>query len=116
MSNKENFLKKKSVASPPMEELVIGDATYQTRLNTKFRNRKTWSRPDENRVESVIPGNIKKIMVKEGTEVTQGTPLLILEAMKMENKVLSPIDGVIKKIYISEGEQVAKSQLLVEFS
>ncbi len=116
MSNKDNSSKSKSKPDPSMEELVIGGATYQTRLNSKFRNRKTWSRPDERKVEAVIPGAIRKIMVREGEEVTQGTPLLILEAMKMENKLLSPMDGMIKKIHVSKGDQVAKFQLLVEFT
>ena len=98
-----------------MEKLVIGGATYTTRLTNKFKNRKAWSRPDERKLNAVIPGAIKKIMVKEGATVTQATPLLILEAMKMENLVLSQMDGVIRKIYVSEGDQVSKSQLLLEF-
>jgi len=98
-----------------MEELIIGGATYTTRLNYKFRNRETWRRPDVRKVEAVIPGTIQNIMVKEGAEVIQGTPLMILEAMKMENKVLSPIDGVIKKINVLEGEMVPKAHILLEF-
>ena len=115
MSKTENSSKSKSIDEPPMEKLMIGGETYITRLSSKFKNRVTWSRPDKRRVEAVIPGAINKIMVKEGTEVIQGTPLLILEAMKMENLILSPFDGVVKKIHISEGEQVSKSQLLLEF-
>ena len=94
---------------------MIGGATYQTRLNSKFRNREKWSRPDERLVEAVIPGTIQEIMIEEGSEVVHGTPLLILEAMKMRNKVLSPMDGTIKKIHVSVGDQVAKFHLLLEF-
>ena len=115
MRKTENSSKRKSIAEPPLEELVIGGDTYTTRLNSKFKNRVTWSRPDVRRVEAVIPGSINNIMVKEGAGVIQGTPLLILEAMKMENLVLAPFDGVIKKIHVSEGDQVSKSQLLLEF-
>jgi len=53
-------------------------------------------------------------MAKEGDKVSAGTPLLILEAMKMRNEVLSPIDGVVKKIHVKEGEMVPKSFLLIE--
>ena len=115
MSNSENSSGSKTKAGPAMEKLVIGGATYTTSLTSKFKNRVTWSRPDVRKVEAVIPGKINKIMVKEGAEVTLGTPMLILEAMKMENLVLSPIDGAIKKIYVTEGEQVSKTQLLLEF-
>lgn len=97
-----------------MEELEIGSALYQTRLTAKFRNRKSWKRPDERMVMAVIPGNIQKVMVKEGDTVEVGTPMLILEAMKMRNQVRSPVPGVVKKIHIKRGEMVPKGHLLVE--
>ena len=98
-----------------MEQLEIGNVIYQTRLTSKFRNRVIWQRPDVRKVDSIIPGNIQRIMVKEGDEVSPGTPMLILEAMKMRNEILSPLQGTIKKIYISEGDMVPKDHLLIEF-
>ena len=98
-----------------MEQLEIGNVIYQTRLTTKFRNRDIWQRPDVRKVDSIIPGNIQRIMVKEGDEVSPGTPMLILEAMKMRNEILSPLQGIIKKIYVSEGDMVPKAHLLIEF-
>jgi biotin carboxyl carrier protein len=53
-------------------------------------------------------------MAREGDEVAVGTPLLILEAMKMRNEVLSTVDGVVLKIHVREGEMVPKSHLLLE--
>jgi biotin carboxyl carrier protein len=100
---------------PELEELQIGSAIYSTRITEKFRNRKHWTKPDERLVLAYIPGTIQKIMVKEGDEVSQGTPLLILEAMKMRNEVLSPVEGVIRKIHVKEGSLVPKLHLLVEF-
>jgi biotin carboxyl carrier protein len=113
MSNKDTS-SKKSQPAPAMESLEIGSALYKTRLTSKFRNREQWQRPDEKKVEAFIPGTIQRIMAKEGQEVKPGTPLLILEAMKMRNEVLSPLAGVIKKIHVSEGEMVPKSHLLIE--
>lgn len=113
MSNKDKS-SKKTVAQNAMETLEIGSALYVTRLTSKFKNRETWKRPDEKRVEAFIPGTIQRIMVKEGQQVSAGTPLLILEAMKMRNEVLSPLNGIIKKIHVNEGEMVPKSQLLLE--
>ena len=114
MSNKDKTSKKGSLEEAPLEKLEIGNALYTTRLTSKFRNRKNWERPDERIVTAVIPGTIQKIMVKEGDEVAAGTPLLILEAMKMRNEVLAPIGGVVRKIHVSEGDLVPKSHLLVE--
>ncbi len=115
MNKTDHSSKRKSQDELPMEELEIGGAIYKTRLTSKFRNREKWIRPDQRKIEAIIPGTIREIMVVEGSEVTQGTPLLILEAMKMNNKVLSPMDGIIKKIHVSEGDLVSKSHLLLEF-
>jgi len=114
MSNKEKSSKKKPASKAPMELLEIGSAIYTTRLNAKFKNRELWQKPDEKKIEAIIPGTIQRIMAKEGEEVAAGTPLLILEAMKMRNEVLSPVNGVIRKIHVSEGEMVSKSHLLIE--
>lgn len=105
----------KATEETPMEQLEIGGALYETRLTNKFRNRENWFRPDERKVNAIIPGTIQRIMVREGEEVSPGTPMLILEAMKMRNEIVSPIHGIIRKIYVLEGDQVPKAQLLVEF-
>ncbi len=115
MGNVKNNSGPGSLKAQFMEELVIGGAVYRTRLTTKFRNRKQWTRPDERKVVAFIPGTIQDIMVEEGMEIKQGTPLLILEAMKMRNNLLAPITGVIEKIHVSVGDQVPKSHLLMEF-
>ena len=115
MSSTAKSQKKKRIPEPPMEQLEIGNVIYQTRLTSKFRDRNIWKRPDVRKVDSIIPGNIQRIMVKEGDEVSPGTPMLILEAMKMRNEILSPLQGIIKKIYVSEGEMVPKAHLLLEF-
>ncbi len=116
MSNKKKSFKKDPASELPMESLEIGGALYTTRLTSKFKNREVWQRPDEMRIEAVIPGNIQRIIAKEGDEVSIGTPLLILEAMKMRNEVLAPLTGVVRKIHVSEGEMVPKAHLLIEMA
>jgi biotin carboxyl carrier protein len=64
-------------------------------------------------VESPMPGNIWKILVKEGQEIKSGDVLLILEAMKMENEILAPRDGVVSSITTSEGAAVNTGDKLV---
>ena len=113
MSKKELTSGNGNQGDLPLETLEIGKTLYTTRLTSKFKNRSNWKRPDEKMVVAVIPGTIQKLMVKEGEQVEAGTPMLILEAMKMRNEVLAPVTGVIQKIHVSEGEQVPKSHLLV---
>jgi biotin carboxyl carrier protein len=114
MSKKELTSEKGNRGDLPLETLEIGNALYSTRLTSKFKNRSNWERPNEKMVFAVIPGTIQKIMVKEGEQVEAGTPMLILEAMKMRNEVLAPVSGLIQKIHVKEGEHVPKSHLLVE--
>lgn len=61
-----------------------------------------------------MPGLVLDIMVNEGDEVSADTPLLILEAMKMENVLKSEGEGVVKSIAVTQGDAVEKKQLLIE--
>lgn len=64
-------------------------------------------------VDAPMPGNIWKILVKEGQEVKSGDVLLILEAMKMENEIVAPRDGVVASLTTSEGAAVNTGDKLV---
>ena len=66
-----------------------------------------------NTVTSPMPGNIWKVLVKEGEQVKEGQVLLILEAMKMENEIMAPVSGVVAGIHVSEGASVSGGDLLV---
>lgn len=70
---------------------------------------------EEKEILSPMPGMIVQIQVKEGDEVKEGTPLLVLKAMKMENIIKSPRSGKITKILTQEGRSVEKNQALIEF-
>ena len=67
-------------------------------------------------VKAPMPGMVLEILVKTGDSVEKGTPLLILEAMKMENVIKSPGDGLIGNISASKGLAVEKNELLLEFA
>jgi biotin carboxyl carrier protein len=62
-----------------------------------------------------MPGLVLDIMVQEGQTVDKDTPLVILEAMKMENVIKSPASGVVKKVSASKGLAVEKNAVLIEF-
>jgi biotin carboxyl carrier protein len=68
-----------------------------------------------NEIHAPMPGQILSVKLKNGQQIKENDPLLILEAMKMENVLLSPRDGIIKKVHISNKDVVEKGQLLVEF-
>jgi 3-methylcrotonyl-CoA carboxylase alpha subunit len=47
--------------------------------------------------------------------VSAGTPLLVLEAMKMEHTVAAPADGRIVSLYVTAGDQVEEGIVLLDF-
>lgn len=60
-----------------------------------------------------MPGKVVRILVKEGTEVHEGDPLVVMEAMKMQNELKSPKSGIVKNLQIQEGIAVASQQVLL---
>jgi biotin carboxyl carrier protein len=67
-----------------------------------------------NSIKAPMPGLIVDILVKEGQEITEGTPLVVLSAMKMENIILAQGDGVVKAIEVKKEDAVEKGQLIME--
>ena len=67
-------------------------------------------------VKAVMPGMVVKILVSPGQSVAQGTPLLVLEAMKMQNEITAPSDGIVSSLHVAEGEAVSAGAKLVSLS
>lgn len=61
-----------------------------------------------------IPGNIIKILVKEGETITENQPIAVIEAMKMETNILALSAGVVERIYVSEGQQVKAGEMIAK--
>ena len=61
-----------------------------------------------------IPGNIIKILVKEGEAVEEKQPIAVIEAMKMETNILATAKGTVEKIYVSEGQQVKAGEMVAK--
>ncbi|MEM7646586.1 MAG: acetyl-CoA carboxylase biotin carboxyl carrier protein subunit [Pseudomonadota bacterium] len=64
---------------------------------------------------SGMPGKIIKVLVKDGDDVEEGTPLLIMEAMKMENEMKASSAVKIKKVLVEAGQNVETGATLIEF-
>ncbi|WP_321893724.1 acetyl/propionyl/methylcrotonyl-CoA carboxylase subunit alpha [Paraburkholderia tropica] len=66
------------------------------------------------RLTAPMPGKVIAVLVEKGAHVTKGTPLMVMEAMKMEHTIAAPSTGKIGDILFEVGDQVADgSQLLV---
>jgi 3-methylcrotonyl-CoA carboxylase alpha subunit len=62
-----------------------------------------------------MPGKVVAILAKPGTKLAKGTPLLVLEAMKMEHTILAPGPGQVTAFRFAVGEQVSEGAELVDF-
>ena len=60
-----------------------------------------------------MPGKVIAVSVAEGDEVEVGTPLVVLEAMKMEHTLRATAAGVVAQVRVAVGEQVDADMLLV---
>ena len=64
-------------------------------------------------VEAPMPGMIIRFEVREGDAVSEGDPLLILEAMKMENTIDAPVSGQVTALHFKDGDSVKKGDVLL---
>lgn len=60
-----------------------------------------------------MPGLILDIMVAIGDQVAAGTPVIKMEAMKMENQIPSPVNGAVKTIAVKVGDNVSTDETLM---
>ncbi|MDR4516098.1 MAG: urea carboxylase [Nitrosomonas sp.] len=67
-------------------------------------------------VASHITGTVWKILAQEGQQVTPGTPLIVIESMKMEFTVEACADGTVQQIFCQEGAYVTTGQMLAIIS
>ncbi|UXI01774.1 sodium-extruding oxaloacetate decarboxylase subunit alpha [Photobacterium sp. TY1-4] len=58
-------------------------------------------------VAAPLAGNIFKINVQPGHQVSEGDVLVILEAMKMETEIRATRSGVVQDLHVKEGDAVA---------
>jgi 3-methylcrotonyl-CoA carboxylase alpha subunit len=68
------------------------------------------------RLTAPMPGKIVAVLVEIGVRVARGTPLMIMEAMKMEHTIAAPRDGLVACINYSVGSVVNEGAELLEFA
>lgn len=64
-------------------------------------------------IKAPMPGSVVKVLVENGQNVTEGQPLIIVEAMKMETTLYSTIEGRITELNTQAGEQVDSDKILI---
>lgn len=80
------------------------------------RGARARARHRDHSTEAPMPGVVLKILVRQGDVVAKGTPLLILEAMKMEHQIAAGREGTVVSVNCTEGELVQPGVELVTLS
>jgi len=92
--------------------LVIDAAVYT------FAEVSAWpdagSALDPSRALAAVAGTVTQVLVQPGDAVTEGQPLLAIEAMKMEMWLNAQAAGVVKAVYAKAGDQVQAKALLID--
>ncbi|MBI5483644.1 MAG: acetyl/propionyl/methylcrotonyl-CoA carboxylase subunit alpha [Deltaproteobacteria bacterium] len=68
------------------------------------------------RLTAPMPGKVVAIMAEVGVRVGRGTPLLIMEAMKMEHTINAPCDGAVAEFHFEVGAVVNEGAELLNFA
>ena len=76
------------------------------KLEIKTDRKLKASKSNPKQLGANIPGIVGNVLVKEGDLVKVNTPLLTLEAMKMEIPVVAPEDGTVASIDVAVGDTV----------
>jgi len=63
-----------------------------------------------------MPGLVVSILVEAGQAVSAGTPLAVVEAMKMENILRAERDAIVAAVKVSRGDVLAVDAVIMEFA
>ena len=89
---------------------------YQEKNVTESLPENTNAKIDNNSIKALMPGKVLKVLVETGENVDSGTPLLVIESMKMENVISSNKKGKVQNIFVQVDDNVQYDQPLVEIS
>ncbi|MFC5829344.1 biotin carboxylase N-terminal domain-containing protein [Nonomuraea insulae] len=67
-------------------------------------------------VRSPMPGTVLLVKAQQGEQVSEGQPLVVVEAMKMEHTVTAPCDGVVSELPVRAGQPVDMDAVLAVVS
>ncbi|MDR7080128.1 acetyl-CoA carboxylase biotin carboxyl carrier protein [Neobacillus niacini] len=61
-----------------------------------------------------MAGNVWKVVVKPGDQVSEGQDVVILESMKMEIPISSEVSGIVDEIIVNEGDFVNDGDVVIK--
>jgi geranyl-CoA carboxylase alpha subunit len=68
----------------------------------------------DGKLRASMNGRVVSVLVQAGDTVTAGTPIVVLEAMKMQHVHAAPMSGKLKALNAAEGDQVTTGFVVAE--
>jgi glutaconyl-CoA/methylmalonyl-CoA decarboxylase subunit gamma len=95
---------------PEIGAIASGHRSYvrveSERQRAAAAARKGGGGASEKVIKAPMPGRVIRVLVAVGAEVTPGTTLCVIEAMKMENEVKAKTGGTIAELLVKEGATI----------
>ncbi len=88
-----------------------GGETFAVRRVPEERRRARAAQDTSAVITSPMPGSVVAVLAEDGQHAERGTPVVAVEAMKMEHILTAPIDGVVE-VLVKAGDQVDVDQPL----
>jgi len=101
-------------------EILFNDISYTFTVETPFSLQRkkvlnsSRGKAEKEIIKAPMPGKIIDVLVREGSVVVKGEPVVILEAMKMQNELMSPANGTVVRVLARPNTNVMKDDILVE--
>lgn len=89
---------------------LVGSAQNE-RMRAKRRSK--GGKSGAGAIRSPMPGKIVEVRVAVGDHVEAGTPVVVMEAMKMQNELRAELSGKVTTVEVSPGQNVESDALLL---
>jgi glutaconyl-CoA/methylmalonyl-CoA decarboxylase subunit gamma len=70
---------------------------------------------DPDTILAPIAGTVQKVFVQAGTHVEEKTPVVMLDAMKMDTYIYAPRTGDVAEVCVSPGDSVQVGTCLIRY-
>ena len=96
----------------------IGGEEFEIELQDELEHRSNTSAAhdvdlDVEEIRAPMPGVIVSVEVEDGQEIQAGTPVVIVEAMKMQNELSTATGGKVRQVLVNPGDVVDSKRTLV---
>ena len=88
----------------------VNDKNAQSKVAINRKVEKT----NEHEIGAPLQGRLAQVMAEPGQDVEEGTPLFVIEAMKMETTISASRSGTVKQVLLTAGDMVEQDDLVVE--